>query len=233
MGSAVRPERFGTLGSRPSATLVTGESRPLINRVAFALARMNDPGFVWVDLQPRKERLDPDSPTALGWVPSARLFVIDSADEGRPQPGVGDGTVASALRPDAADRRLAAFPDYLRLPPVAQEAIARRLRDADGPRLVAFPNSDYLRKYYGPEPERIRPVLQAIVAQELSALFASVAAPVTARRAFEFVFDVRAESRARWQRGSLVCELAPRWSGLLAGESTPLPEIPEVAAALA
>lgn len=192
-----------------------------MNRLVFALARLNDPVFVWVDLQPRQESLDPDSPTALGWIPAPRLFAIQTPEEGGPLAEPTGGPAAGVRS------------SFRRLPAVAQRAVEARRREGGGSMVVAFPNSDYVRRFYGEDPGVIRPLVAAFREMDISALFASVAAPQSSRQAFDFVLEARAESRARWENGSLVCEAAPRWSPLLRGESFPLRAVPEFAAALA
>jgi hypothetical protein len=220
MGSGSPTQRLRSLAARPTSALVTGESRPVVNRIVYALARLNDPAFVWVDLQPKQSLLDPDSPTALGWVPPDRMFLIEQTEEVQPRvPAVGG---QSAPPPTGIER----------LPPVARRAIESRRARGGGAMVVAFPNADYARRFYGPETERVRPFVDAFREVGMTAVFASVASPPAARKAFEFVFDIRADSRARWEQGSLVCETAPKWGPLLPGESIPLRVVPEIASAL-
>ncbi len=231
MSSGTTGSRLASLAGRPAAVLVTGESRPVLNRVLFAMALANDPAFAWVDLRPRAERLDSDSPTELGWIPAERLFVIQESEDARPQDAVGNLALASLVRADDPKNSLSRLADLVRLPAVAQEAIGS-LRGRTGRRVIAFPNGDYVRRYYGPDPPTIRPFLETFLADETSPFFASVSTPAEARQAFDFVFEVRAESRARWRTGTLHCEKVPRWARFHAGENVPLREIPEVVRAM-
>lgn len=230
-GRPVPAPDLAFLARRPSATFLWGESRSVITRVVYALARANDPRFYWLDIRQRGTDSDGPGPVELGWVPAEHVFLTEEPVEAAPQHAVGNLALWSVVRSDEPEKVVAGLSDFLRLPPIAQEILSR-FGIGEGPHVVVVANSDRVRGYYSQAPRDVRHVLEPFLAGEVSPFFSALAPPGEGRWSFDHVFEVKATDLARWAEGTLKCEQAPEGSPFHVGESLPLASIPELARAL-
>jgi hypothetical protein len=222
-------EKFDlTAFSRPvGATFLWGNDRPTLLRVLYAIVHANDPEFHWLGIRERNEVPEVPGPVELGWIPETRLFLTREPTEAEPQDAVANLALWTIVRSDEPETVLARVSDFVRLPPIAQDILSRLGLD-DRIHFVAVSNSDRVRRFYPVEPAGVRHVLEAFLNARVIPVFAAQGSPGEGRWAFDFVFEVRAESIARWWEGVLHCEKAPSGSPFRVGESTPLRSIPGI-----
>ncbi|MCI4360181.1 MAG: hypothetical protein L3J91_00595 [Thermoplasmata archaeon] len=225
--SAQRAPALTVLGGPPSTTFVFGSSRELVGICAWAMARANDPTPFWLDIRGDDGRPDPGTPAALGWINPDQLFVL-SAVEARPTPRVGARTIANVLRADESHEIIAELSEFVMLPSTVQEMIALHTGGGTRPAFV-IANVDRVRSEYPTDPAGVRRILDVLVHQGVLPIFTSTPPPGPGRRAFDFVFEVRAADRRHWRGGELICEKAPDGSGFRTGSSVRLEDLPEVA----
>jgi hypothetical protein len=203
---------------------------PLL-RVAFALAQINDPAPYWVDIRDETRKPDARSPVELGWIPEDHLYVVRES-EARPRDADANMALWTVVRSDEPDSVIAGFTDFLRLPPVLQEAVSRTGDDAHRPVFV-IANVDRVRQYYPKDVGGVRPILDAMVRAGVLPIFVAIGPPGPGRMAFDFVLEVRAGLSSDWRKGHLLCEKAPAASPLTSGSSYSLESVPEFTRVLA
>jgi hypothetical protein len=224
------PLDFTELTRFPGSTIVWGETRPVVNRVLFAMVRANDRSPFWIQLFGSPDEDGAASPIDLAWIPRERAFVVGDPDELRPQAAVGNTTLSALLAEEKDQTSLLA--DFLRLPEVTQVLIGEQ-QGSHSPRAVGIANADRVRKHYHGRPEDVEPFLQTMVRGGLLPFFGSTTRPGPAQWAFDHSFEVHgAPSLDRWSEGSIRCEKAPTASPWRVGLEVPLKEIRTAAAAL-
>ena len=130
----------------------------------------------------------------------------------------------SVVRADDPTDSVARLADFVRLAPIAQEVISRV--DVGVPRhALAVANSDRVRGEYPNTVEGVRPIVTQLLAAPFCPLFGAQGVPGPGRRAFRYVFEVRATDVAHWRDGTLVVERAPPGASAPIGRRIPLPEI--------
>ncbi len=201
------PVDFRALGTGAYGTFLYGESRPLVDRLGYAMARANDPNPTWVDIRDPQGASDVSSPSELGWVAEDHLFFVSPA-EARPQDAEANMALWTVVRSDDPEATVGGLTDFLRLPPKVQVAVSRM--DASAPRPVfVVANSDRVREYYPKEATGVRPIIDAMLQAGVLPIFAAVGAPGEGRAAFDFVFEVSSPHANDWRAGSLTCHKAP------------------------
>ena len=215
----------------PAATFVWGESRPVVKRVLYALVRLNDPHFYWLDIRGPDNEFEDPNPADLGWVSPDRLFVASETAEARRRDTAGDLALWSIVRADEPGRVRAHLSDFLHRPTVVREMLGRAgIRE--GSHAVAISNADRIRGHDPQSPEGAGPVLAPLLAASISPVFGGVAPPGRSRQAFDFVFEVRAPRLSAWETGWLICEKAPDGSSFLPPQAIALRSLPEIAGVL-
>jgi hypothetical protein len=221
---------LASLGKGPWATFLYGPSRAVLGRVAWALARANDPTPFWVDIQADDGRPDPGAPPDLGWINPDQLFLV-APRHAKPQSSVGAGAIARVIRSDEAGSAIADLSEFLRLPPSVQEMISLHAGGGARPALV-IANADRVRSDWPTDVAGVRPILDVMVRQEVVPIFTATPPPGPGRMAFDFVFEIRGTEPPDWRSGVLYCEKAPAATSFRRGDSTRLVDIPEVRSAL-
>ena len=221
---------FHVLGRGPWGTFLYGWSRPVVDRIAYAMARANDPNPTWLDIRDADGGSDLASPSDLGWIPKDHLFFVSPTDA-MPQDATASRVLWSVVRSDEPSAVIAGLTDFLRLPPTVQVAVSQVGREPARP-VVVIANSDRVRDYYPREPAGVRPIIDAILQAGVLPVFAAVGPPGTGRSAFDFVFEVRAADLGGWRAGSLVCHKAPPGTSLPLDLPIPLSSLPQVVEAL-
>jgi hypothetical protein len=230
-GSRAAVPDLKALRAGPWSTFVYGKSRVPLLRVAFGLARINDPAPYWVDIRDDTEVGDPRNPVGLGWIPEDHLYIVRES-EARPQDADANMALWTVVRSDEPESVISGFTDFLRLPPVVQEAVSRTGDDDHRPVFV-IANVDRVRQYYPRDAVGVRPILDAMVRAGVLPIFAAIGPPGAGRLAFDFVFEVRSPDPSNWRKGLLFCEKAPPGISLAPGGSIALDAVPEIAHALA
>ncbi len=221
---------FGVLGRNGVATFLYGSSRTVILRLAYALARANDPHPYWVDVRDPNDYLDPPGPVEMGWIPPDHLFVV-SRSEAKPQDAVSNLALWTVVRSDEPRSVIGGLTDFLRLPSSIQEVISRYGGESVRPVFVVS-NTDRVREYYPRNVSGVRGVIDAMLHGGVTPIFASLGPPGPGRFAFDVVCEVRAQDLSHWQQGSLVCERGVEHSPVHAGADIALASVPAFAGAL-
>jgi hypothetical protein len=215
---------LAALGRGPYGTFAWGESRPVLNRLLFAMVRALDPTPMWLELMPRRAEGDERGPVELGWIAPDHLFIAEDPSAARPQDAVANMALLNIVRSDEPAKTIARVADFIRLPPIAQEVI-ERLGGGESPRALAIANSDQVRGLYPTTVEGVRPIITSFLNAQMWPIFASRGPPGPGRMAFDFVLEIRAVDLAHWREGTLVPEKAPPGSGVKVGVPVPLGEI--------
>ncbi len=215
------------IGGGPWGTFVYGPSRAAVLRVAFALARANDPNPMWVDIRDRSHTPEVPGPGELGWVPADHLLHVP-VSEAEPEDGVANVALWSVVRSDEPGPAIDELTEFLRLPSPVQDAVSRVGAAPARPALVVA-NSDLVRAHYPRDLAGVRRIVDAMLRSGVLPIVTSVGPPGDGRMAFDFVFDVRATEFARWKDGNMVCEKAPTGTQVPVNEPMPLRSIPSVA----
>ena len=218
------------LSRRPWATFVWGDSRPVLNRVLFAMVRANDSSPYWLDIRGPANVASEPGPVELGWISQDRLFLTGQPSDARPQHVGGNPQLLTLVSPEEPAPVLASISDFLRLPPIAQEIVSRVERTQTC-HVVAIANSDRVRFEYPMNVQGVRRFIDAFLAAPILPFFCATSPPGPGRWAFDFVFEIRANDLTSWREGVLVPEKAPAGTGFPIGQPIPLPSIPEMSRA--
>ena len=218
---------LSSLSRRAWATFLWGDSRPVLNRVLFAMVQANDSSPYWLDIRGPANVVSEPGPVELGWIPRDRLFVTGESSDARPQHSGSSPHLSSLVSSDEPPQELSKISDFLRLPPIAQEIVSRVERTQTC-HVVAIANSDRVRSEYPMDVEGVRHVIEAFLAAPILPFFCATSPPGPGRWAFDFVFELRAKDLRSWRDGVLVPERAPAGTGFTVGEPIPLPSIAEV-----
>lgn len=226
MGRPAASLDLAVLGQGNTSTFLYGQSRAVVNRLLYAMARAVDPDPIWLDLGPGSLGPGEDAgPVELGWVPNERLFVTWDVDQARPQNAVGNMALSSVVRADEPPESVARLADFVRLAPIAQELISRVA--AGAPRhALAIANSDRVRGDYPHSVDGIQPIVTALVEASLCPLIGAQGVPGPGRMAFGYVFEVRAKDVAHWRDGTLLLEKAPSGASTPVGVEMALANVP-------
>ncbi|HTP55437.1 MAG TPA: hypothetical protein VML53_02060 [Thermoplasmata archaeon] len=233
MPSLAPPARsggFSVIARGRWATIVVGESRDPVLRVAYAIASDIDSGFLWLDIRGPSVGAEEAGPGELGWIPSDRRFFTRELAEAAPQPKLDRSAVVRVVRAD--DQSVSSLTEFLRLPSITQE-IAAELGASHERRVLVLANAERVRERYPGQPQAIRPFLDAQLSAGLIPLFAVRGSRAPGRMAFDFVFRVEVEETPRGRAGSLVVEKSPPGTPFHAGERIPLLSFPSIAESLA
>ncbi|MGA8275690.1 MAG: hypothetical protein WB789_09635 [Thermoplasmata archaeon] len=218
------------LGGPGLGTFLYGPDRSSLLQVTFALAKLNDPNPYWVDLREASRAGDPTDPVGLGRIPDDHLYVVLEADA-RPQEAEANKALWTVVRADDPESEVAEFTDFLRLPPVVQEAVSRSKRDHHRPVFV-IANSDRVRSYYPRVAPDVRAIIDSMLRAGVIPMFAAAGEPGAGRWAFDFVFEVRPARGKDRRRGTLICERAPPGLSVATGQAIPFDSVPGLLRAL-
>jgi hypothetical protein len=221
---------LSSLGRGSWATFLWGDSRPVLNRVLFAMVSANDSSPFWLDIRGPAHATSEPGPVELGWIARNRLFLTAEPSEARPQSAADLLTISSVIRADEPPQVLTQFTDFLRLPPIAQEIVSRVER-TETCHAIAIANSDRVRRDYPTTVDGVRRVIDVFLAAPILPFFSATSPPGLGRWAFDFVFEVRAKGLPSWREGLLIPEKAPAESDFTVGRGVRLASIPEMVSA--
>ncbi|MCI4353795.1 MAG: hypothetical protein L3K06_00325 [Thermoplasmata archaeon] len=221
----------GRIFSHPGTLFLCGNSRPLLNWTAYALAASTDPSFFWTDIRLRGEVLDATDPLARSLVPSDRLsilhpFVLTRNVAGADIANAASGAVIRSDEPPDAVRRLV---EFLRLPSHTQEVLSSRDPE-DPPMVIVLSNAHRVVALY--PTATVAPILRPIV--EAGALLVATwaDAPPEGRLSFDTILHLRGDEHGQWRRASLTVEKSAVPGILRLGENYPLESLAPIAAIL-
>jgi hypothetical protein len=221
---------LAALGSGAHGVFLYGTSRTVLLRVAYALARANDPHPYWVAVRDPDDRLDAPGPLELGWIPDDHLFVL-SRTEAKPQDAVSNLALWTVVRSDEPDSVIADLTDFLRLPPAVQEALSRYGQENYRPVFVVA-NTDRVRDYYPTTEAGVRAIVESMLHSGVIPIFTAVGPPGPGRMAFDCVFEVVAPDLQHWREGHLLCERSFEGAPFRSQQKVPLTSVPLIVAAL-
>jgi hypothetical protein len=212
----------------PTSVILCGDSRPLLNWVAFALAFGNPGGYAWTDIQLEGEVRDDADLLQTHLIPEDRFFEVSPdrlmLDDFAGNVALG-GLVRSGDPPEAVQR----FADFLRLPSHAQSLISRLPRDGP-PAILVLSNAQRIAGLYSWE--TAAPAIRSVVRSGASLLMTWAEAPTKARLEFERVFHLKGKERAAWSDAILSVERGTSTGPLRTGAELRLGDLPEVASVL-
>jgi hypothetical protein len=216
------------LFDRPTSVFLGGDSRPLLNWVAYALTVGNPGGFVWTDIQLVGEVRDEADLLRTNRVPSDRFFevppnslVLDDF--------AGNVALGGLVRTDESPETTARLADFLRLPSHAQTLLSR-LTGEGPPAVLVLSNSHRIAALYSWE--TAGPAVRSIVQSGASLLVTWAEAPTKSRLEFEHVLLLKGNEPASWRDAILRVERGASSGPLRTGAELRLAEYPEVAGVL-
>lgn len=217
-------------GSGAYGVFLYGPSRTVLLRVAFAFARANDPQPYWVTVRDPTDQSEPLGPVELGWITDDHLFIV-SRNQAQPQDAVSNLALWTIVRSDEPQSVIGGLTDFLRLPPVIQEALSRYGEESRRPVFVVA-NTDRVRDYYPRDQIGVRAIVDAMLHSGVIPIFAACGSPGEGRFAFDLVIEVDAPDLAHWQQGALRCERSFDGAPLQKDQRIRLDSVPSLVAAL-
>ena len=204
------------------AIYVWGTSRPIVNRVVFSLARSLDATPLWLEMLERGEEPDP---LRLGWVPRERLYLSERPEDMEPARAVGNLALWNIVRFDEPASLLARLTDFVRLPPLVQEALAA---STTGPRLraLAVGNADRVEHLFHDRSEELQWLIQYLRESSLCLVVGATTPPGVGRAAFDYEFRVEGVSMEEWRSATIVCDRCALGGACPVGRAQPLARIP-------
>lgn len=216
------------LFQRPTSVILCGNSRPLLNWVAYALAVGNPAGVVWTEIKLDGEVREEDDLLTKQRIPSDRYFEVPP-DELVLDDFAGNVAVSGLITTDDSPDTVRRFTDFLRLPPHIQALLSRLSADGPAPVLV-LSNGQRLSALYSKQ--TVGPALRSVVESGASLLATWAEAPTESRHLFENVLHLKGGELSAWRDAVLRVEVAPPYGPLRAGETIPLRDFPAVASVL-
>jgi hypothetical protein len=207
--------------------IVCGSDRPLLNWVAFALASVSDPAFIWTDIRLEGEVLADTDPLSRRLIPRDRLNVVRPSELERSDPTVVEGSVVRADEPPETLRRLV---DFLRLPVHTQRLLSGGPPGGQ-PMVLVLSNAQRIVALY-PTTSDVAPTVRAIVETGTTLIMTFADAAPEGRLAFETVLHLEGTDARKWREAGLRAEKGPSPGPLGAGTRYRLGEFEPVATIL-
>ncbi len=229
-GSRDPPIRF-LRGGNPATVFVGGESRPVVNGVAYALAEQIDLTPFWLDVRDPSEPPEGRDPGNTGWIPADRLFVSEGGRGLEPGPRAPDAALWTLVRSDEPASVISHLNDFLQLPEVIQEILSST-SPTGGTRAVVTANSDRIAHLFPRTAEGLRRFLGTMAVTSLSIVAAHTGPTGAGRFGFATVFRVEAASPANWMEGRIVCEQGIARGPFAIGRVNRLSDVPGIARVL-
>ncbi len=228
MAAADARADFSDLKLGPRIPVVWGDSRGLVKRVLFGIARSISTSPYWVEIRDRQPGSEEPGPAELGWIEAGRLFYLGDlfASQSANAPPPVDFPLISFLRDPSGAPVTAA----MQLPSTAP--LAGVGSDSTAPqRIVAVANVDRVDQFWPETPQAMQAVVRAFLRIGLVPYFSTQKATKRSAAA-DFVFRVVAPGLSDWKAGKLVCDKAREGSSWSVGDSLPLTRFPSIARAL-
>lgn len=212
------------VSQKPTAVVLEGTSRPLLNWVLYAILVRGSANYVWADVRPKGVEVDPDDPLAHAVIPPAQLTVVEP-DELL----AAIGSIVSAGSSMSSQNAPGESPptiEFGRLPDRAQ-VLVERATLMGRVTLFGLSNVDRLAPVLNPEVARM--TVEAI--REAGASFvhtwaSSIPAPSDAA---DFVIDVQGTHPQDWRNAVLHCRVGASIGPMRQGKSARVEDLPQVA----
>ena len=214
---------------KPTSVIIFGDDRPLLNWVAYALAFINDPEFIWTDVRSLGQTPAPIDPMARNKIPPERFFVrrpseLTLNDE------AANVAISAVIRSDETPENVRRLLDFLRLPTPTQHVLSTPRRDQ---RLVVIlSNSQRLAALY-PSVENVSDTVRSILATDVNLIMTFADTPTEGRRAFDSIVHIQGTMHDGWQNAIMTVEKGPSDGALPTGFRVRLGEFAPVASVLA
>lgn len=213
----------------PTSVIIIGDSRPLLNWVAYALASLSDPGFHWTDVRLQGEAPTPDDILSRGLIPPNRLSVV-SPPELRPDDATANMAVSAVIRDDETPENVRRAVEFLRLPAQTQDVLSRGSLEGP-PRVVVLSNGHRLVAIYS-DTATVTPTVKAIVGAGAVLIMTFADAAPEGRAAFDVILHLSGNNALAWKHAALRVEKSTSTSAFRAGTEIRLVDFPPVAALL-
>jgi len=214
--------------SRSTSVFLCGDSRPLLNWVAYALIAAHSAGLVWTNIQLEDEVPDDADLLSTKLLPPDRFLTV-SPKELAPDDFAGNVALGGLVRSDEPPDVVRRFADFLRLPLHTQALLSRLPRDGTAVVLV-LSNGHRIAALY--TTATVAPTVRSIVEAGASLLMTWADAPPGGRLAFEHVLHLRGNAPAAWRDAVLRVEKGSSSGPLRTGAEFRLGDWPMVASIL-
>lgn len=217
------------LFTKPTSVVLIGEDRPLLNWVAYAMASVTDPGFLWVDVRALGGDVADSDPLSGRVIPPDRLAVVRPAALAPDHTKANIG-VSAVVRADEPPENLQILLDFLRLPEQTQVKLSEMVARGR-PRVAVLSNAHRLMAHYSAE--SVAPLLRAIQATGVITIVTFADAPNDGRFAFDVVLHLRGRDPKAWKQATLHVEKGSSEGPLRTGQDCRLEDLDVVANVLA
>jgi hypothetical protein len=213
---------------KPTSVLIFGNDRPLLNWVAYALATINDPEFVWTDVRSPDQVPSATDPMSRHKIPPERMYARRPM-ELTLNDSAANVAVSAVVRSDETPENVQRLLDFLRLPSPTQHVLSTPRRNR--PLVAVLSNSQRLAALY-PSVENVSFTLRSILATDATVIMTFADTPTEGKRAFDAVVLVDGSLREGWRTATLTVEKGPSEGGLPTGLAVRLGEFAPVASIL-
>lgn len=211
-----------------TSVILSGNSRPLLNWVAYALVANHPGGFLWGHVRLEDEVLEENDPLKTPIIPRERLISV-SPDELVPDDFRANVALGGLARSDAEEDSVRKFADFLRLPDQTQRLISELPREGPAPVLV-LSGAHRVAPLY--TPGAVGPTLRRVIEFGGSVLIVWAEARVEARFQFDRVLHLTGDEPKNWRDAVLTVEKGWPTGPLMTGAKLRLGDMPSVASVL-
>ena len=219
----------GTLFPRPTSVFISGNSRALLNWVAYALAAASDPEFVWTDVRLSEESIASDDLLSRDRIPVERLHLV-APSELTPDDATANMAVSTVIRADEPPEDLRRLTEFLRLP-IRTQRVLEQASGEGPPRVVVLSNGHRLVAIYS-NTAMVTSAVHAIVSSGVAFIMTFADSPPGGRLAFETVIHVDGGDPTAWRLAKIRVEKAPIGGVFTAGSELLLTDVESVATVL-
>lgn len=215
---------------KPTSIIIFGNDRPLLNWVAYALATINDPGFIWTEVQARGQLAEETDPTSRKVIPPERSIVRRPSELALSN-SVAHVAVSTVIRGDEPPENIRRLLEFLRLPAPTQQVLSSPRPD-HGPRVVVLSNSHRIASLYPSIPD-VATTIRTILESDSTIIMTFADAPTEGRAVFDTVLHVEGSVRDGWRNATVKVERGPKDAGFEDGTELRLADFPPIAKILA
>lgn len=211
-----------------TSVFLCGDSRPLLNWVAYALVADRPGGFIWGHVRMDGETFGEDDLLHTHLIPPDRFISVAPHQLVRDELA-GNVALGGLQRSEKEDDMVRQFADFLRLPAQTRELASRLPREGPSPVLVLSGGQRLAALY---SKEAVGPTVRAITESAGSMLLIWAEAAPAGRHNFDHILRLKGYEPARWKDAILTVEKG--WStGVLAtGREVRLGDLAPVASVL-
>lgn len=211
------------LSRQPTAALLHGDDRPLLNWVLYAILVRATSDYAWTDVRMEGEALDPLDPLARGMIPPKQLNSVGPHELG---PVVGAFPNLADMPWEVSPTETEKAVESLQFPAPTQQAIKRSILFG---RVNVFGLSNAHRLSALFSPRTIRTTLDAIKGADVSLVITWADALPEPSGAIDFLLRIEGAGAAEWRDARLEWVRGESKGPTKVGETRALGDIPEVA----